>query len=154
MIKKFLAIVVLSIIIFPLSGVLAKTCTIEGVNFVSLPWPDDAQCPTSIQPGAPCVGTGCYIVGNVITIGGGNSSPDSKTAIAEMIARITKYLLYVALVIAPLAVLIGGLMIFFAAGEADKVTLGRNIIIWALVGLAIFLAAKILSNVIITAVTS
>ncbi|MCX6791110.1 MAG: hypothetical protein NTV62_02885 [Candidatus Gribaldobacteria bacterium] len=154
MIKKILVFVILFLIVCPLLGVSAKVCTFEGVNTVGLTWPDNEDCPTNISEVVPCVNEGCYVAANAITIGGGNLSPNPNSAIAQMIARITKYLLYIALVIAPLAVLIGGLMIFFAAGETDKVTLGRNIIIWALVGLAIFLAAKILSNIIITAVTT
>lgn len=142
MIKKILAIGLLGLLMIPLA-VLAEDC-LPGAP-AGWPCPDPANTPTQVCAGPGCVGA------NIIEI-----KPPGGLAIyglAATVSRITKYLLYAALAIAPLMVLYGAITLLFAQGEPKKVETGRNVIIWALVGLAIFLAAKILTNVVISAFT-
>jgi hypothetical protein len=146
MVKKILVLCFLLFLLFPVVPVWSKFCDEARVEV-----PEDRPCPNPTQiPTQPCVGSGC-VGANIIEI-----KPPGGLVIYGLtatVSRITKYLLYAALAIAPFMVLYGAITLLFAQGEPNKVETGRNVIIWALVGLAIFLAAKILTNVVISALT-
>ena len=86
----------------------------------------------------PPAGTACFC----------NTGPKGLT---DLINRITKYMLWVALFGAPLVVIFGAFMIATARDNPEQVGKGRAMIVWAMIGLAVFLVAKILGNVIISA---
>ncbi len=66
----------------------------------------------------------------------------SLTDIKELVASITKWIFILALVIAPLMVLTGGFYMLTSAGDPTRSTKGKNIIIWAMIGLGVILFAK------------
>ncbi len=66
----------------------------------------------------------------------------SHTDIKELVDSITKWIFILALVIAPLMVLLGGFYMLTAAGDPSRSGKGKQIITWAMVGLAVILFAK------------
>ncbi|PIR89685.1 hypothetical protein COS93_00220 [bacterium (Candidatus Gribaldobacteria) CG07_land_8_20_14_0_80_33_18] len=69
-------------------------------------------------------------------------SPIKYENIPDLINSIVNYIFWVGLALAPLMIVIGALMIMSSGGDPNKVTTGRNIIIYACIGLAIILFAK------------
>lgn len=58
----------------------------------------------------------------------------------EIIAAITDLLRLIALGIAPIMIIWGGIMIMAAGGSEEKVTKGKKTLMWTVIGLAIVLA--------------
>jgi magnesium-transporting ATPase (P-type) len=65
-------------------------------------------------------------------------APDFET----LINNIINFIFYIALAIAPLAVVTGAFNILTSGGDPKKVETGKNIIIYALVGLIVVMLAK------------
>lgn len=149
MIKKVCFLILLLLLIAP-TAALAGLKTCPGISFSV---PEDIPCPdpNSINCMA---GSNCNIAANAGTIDfnpGNGFGTNAKDFLTNLIGRVTKYLLYVVLVVAPLLVIIGGAMILTAADQPKRVENGKKMIIWSLVGLGIFLLAKTIGNVITTA---
>ncbi|MDD4990470.1 MAG: pilin [Candidatus Pacebacteria bacterium] len=72
----------------------------------------------------------------------------SHTSITELVNEITKWIFIFALVIAPLMVLLGGFYMLTAAGDPGRANKGKQIIVWAMVGLAVILFAKAFISII------
>lgn len=72
----------------------------------------------------------------------------SHTDIKELVASITKWIFILALVIAPLMVLLGGFYMLTSAGDPGRSKKGKQIIVWAMVGLGVILFAKAFISVI------
>jgi len=69
-------------------------------------------------------------------------NPTHNTDFMQFIESLGNWLFTIALVAAPLVILIGAFMFVTAAGNPEKVKTGRKIIIWAIIGLAIAGASK------------
>jgi len=69
-------------------------------------------------------------------------NPLEYETFGDLIDAIIKFIFYIAVVIAPLMIIIGAFYILTAGGDPKKIGTGRNIIIYTLVGLAIILLAR------------
>lgn len=69
-------------------------------------------------------------------------NPLEWESIEELIDRITDVVFYLVLVAVPVAVLIGAIYILISAGDTEKIKIGKNTIIYSLVGLVIVFLAK------------
>jgi hypothetical protein len=59
-----------------------------------------------------------------------------------IIGRLIDFLFSIAIILAPLMIVLGGYLFLTSAGDAKKVGQGRNLIIWAAVGFGTILLAK------------
>ena len=84
---------------------------------------------------ADCTGGGG---GGIITI----EPPITATSFEALVAGITNFLFIIALVLAPLMIIIGAIYLLTSGGDPKKLETGKNIIIYTLIGLAIILLAK------------
>jgi magnesium-transporting ATPase (P-type) len=64
------------------------------------------------------------------------------TQFEDIIDRIIDFIFKIAIVLAPLMVVIGGFMIVTAAGNPQQVARARNLLIWTAIGFAIVLLSK------------
>jgi len=69
-------------------------------------------------------------------------SPIIHTTFGALIDAIIKFIFNVAIVVVPLLIIIGAFSLLTAAGDPKKITTGKNIITYTLIGLAIILLAK------------
>ncbi len=69
-------------------------------------------------------------------------NPLEYETFGELIDAIIKFIFYIAVVIAPLMIIIGAFYILTAGGDPKKIGTGKNIIIYTLVGLVIILLAR------------
>jgi len=69
-------------------------------------------------------------------------NPIGITSIEDLIRVITNYIFYLAIIIAPVMIIIGAFMFMTSAGDPKKVSTGKNIILWTVVGLAVILFSK------------
>ncbi len=60
----------------------------------------------------------------------------------KLINEILKWIFILSLVVAPLLIILGGFYVLTAAGDIVRVTQGKKIITWALIGLGVILSAK------------
>ena len=72
----------------------------------------------------------------------------SHTEVKQLVDKVSNEILYLALIIAPLLILLGAFYMLTAAGEPARSTKGKTIITWALIGLAVILAAKAFISII------
>lgn len=66
----------------------------------------------------------------------------------SLVNAITKWLLILALTIAPLMILLGGFFMLTSRGDPKTSTKGKEIIKWAVIGLAVILFAKAFTSII------
>jgi len=76
--------------------------------------------------------------GGIITI----EPPITATSFEALVAGITNFIFIIALVLAPLMIIIGAIYLLTSGGDPKKLETGKNIIIYTLIGLAIILLAK------------
>ncbi|MDD5738523.1 MAG: CARDB domain-containing protein [Candidatus Pacebacteria bacterium] len=96
---------------------------------------------------------GCY---GPLSCVNGQCQPDSPVICSltkfdnpdKLIDNISGWIFKLALIIAPLLILLGGFYMLTAAGDPSKSTQGKKIITWALIGLAVILAAKAFISII------
>ena len=69
-------------------------------------------------------------------------NPLEYETIGELIDAIIKFIFYIAVVIAPLVIIIGAFYLLTAGGDPKKIGTGKNIIIYTLIGLAIIMFAR------------
>ena len=69
-------------------------------------------------------------------------NPLEYETLGELIDAIIKFIFYIAVVIAPLVVIIGAFYLLTAGGDPKKIGTGKNIIIYTLIGLAIIMLAR------------
>jgi len=93
---------------------------------------------TSQPPSAPGTNGGVSGEGGFINF----QNPLQYETFGELIDAIIKFIFYIAVVIAPLMVIIGAFYILTAGGDPKKIGTGKNIIIYTLIGLAIILLAR------------
>lgn len=75
------------------------------------------------------------------------SDPNCKRE-EGIIDRATNWIFYLALILCPLFVLLGAFMFYAAASDPKNATIGKKIVIWAMIGLAIALFTKLIYAVI------
>ncbi len=73
---------------------------------------------------------------------GGIKSPINATSFEALVGNITNFIFWVALALAPLLFLIAGFYILTAGGDPNRVTTGKRIMIYTLIGFAIILFAR------------
>lgn len=98
----------------------------------------------------------CVIIGSVdpcapLVCSDGQCKESDKTTFCSfshnndikiLINEVAKWMMIVALVLAPLMILLGGFFMLTASGDTKRSTKGKQIILWAIIGLAIILFAK------------
>ena len=153
-VKKFLAVLILSIILFSQAGfVLADEgdlCCSDGdcggLKCFCIPDPPDPDCDVTTDPGNPTGQWGtCHSAGSVVIC-----SPLKYRSISAVIESITNWIFYIAIVLAPLMIIIGAFMFMTSAGDPTKVQTAKKLIIWTVIGFAIILFSKGLISLIRT----
>jgi len=74
-------------------------------------------------------------------------NPITSGSFADLIARIIDWVLNIALILAPLVVVYGGFIYMTAMGDTNKVSQGKNIILYAVIGFIVALLAKSLIGI-------
>lgn len=69
-------------------------------------------------------------------------NPITSNTLDQVISNLTDFVFTIALIICPLVIIIGGFLFVTASGDPKKVEVGKQMIFWALVGLAIAMLAK------------
>jgi hypothetical protein len=69
-------------------------------------------------------------------------NPLTATSFEEIVDNIINFLFTIAIALVPLMIIIGAFYITTAGGDTNRVTTGKNIILYALIGFAIILLAK------------
>lgn len=75
-------------------------------------------------------------------------NPLEHESIEELLNAIVDFIFYVALVVAPIMIIIGGFLFITSRGDPEQVSQAKKLIIYALVGLAIIYMSKILIGLI------
>ncbi|MCK9446861.1 pilin [bacterium] len=78
---------------------------------------------------------------------GGISNPINANSFAELVELVTKWIIDIALVLAPLIIVYGGFIYITAAGEPAKMETGKKIILYAVIGFILVLLATSLVDV-------
>ena len=78
---------------------------------------------------------------------GGITNPISANTFAELVELVTKWIIDIALVLAPLIIVYGGFTYITAAGEPAKMEMGKKIILYAVIGFILVLLAVSLVGV-------
>jgi len=123
--KKFLAIFLVSLILFSFAN------SALGVGLCEVC--DGKPCDTGLR----CLEGVCQPKDYVVFC-----SPIKYTEFKYLVKAIINFIFTIAMVVAPLMVIIGAFFLLTAAGAADRIKLGKNIITYTLIGLAIVLLAK------------
>ncbi len=82
-----------------------------------------------------------FLSGPIVPCGRAGQDPCELCHLFELASNVVQFLLQFALVIAPVFILIGGIMILASAGVPDRVALGKRIITSAVIGVIIALGA-------------
>ena len=120
--RKFLGLLILSIILFGQVGfVLAVVAS------------DCAQYCESLRTGTPLdppPGEFCLC------------SPIEATSVEALIENITNWIYWIAIVVAPLMIVIGAILFMTSAGDPTKVQRAKKLIFWTVIGFAIILFSR------------
>jgi hypothetical protein len=121
-----------------------------------------AECPSSTADGFSCQYNSSYNPGSLNGQSGGavqldNPLGDGKTDINVIIGQVISVILGVVGSIALLMFVYGGVVWMTSSGNQEKITKGKNIIVWAIMGLLMIFASygiiKFLLTKVITGVT-
>jgi len=85
------------------------------------------------------------------TAGIGNiriESPIGTTTIPVLIERITNWVFYIGIILAPLMILVGAFYLVTAAGIPARIETGKKFIIWTIVGLAVIFLSRAIIGII------
>jgi len=63
------------------------------------------------------------------------------TNLEQLVKSVTDFIFNLGIIIAPLMIVIGGFVFLTSGGEPNRTTLGKNIMKWSVIGLAIILFA-------------
>jgi hypothetical protein len=69
-------------------------------------------------------------------------NPLEYETLGELIDAIIEFIFNIAVVVAPLMIIVGAFYLITAGGDPKKIGIGKNIIIYTLIGLAIILLAR------------
>ena len=67
---------------------------------------------------------------------------DVNATFTTIINSIIDFIFYIAIVLAPLMIVVGGFMFLYSGGDTTKVDKGKKIITYSLLGFAVILLAK------------
>ena len=143
--RKFLALLILSIVFFSQAGfVLAfgqpcctdADCTEGEEQCLCLPDTTDCQT-TGKKPGV------CGPAGSVIIC-----PPSTIRSIEALIRSVTDWIFKIAIIVAPLMLVIGAILFMTAGGNPERIKLGKKIIFWTIIGFLIVLFSEGLINLI------
>lgn len=121
----------------------------------------DCECPTgyysslaetkgsSDSSGSGSSGSGFNISLPTIFSTGSIPNPIASGSFADLVSRIIDWIINIALILAPLIVVCGGFIYMTAAGDTNKVSQGKNIILYAVIGFIVVLLAKSLIGILI-----
>jgi len=82
-----------------------------------------------------------------VTSTGVLTNPIASGSFADLLNRIIDWILNIALVLAPLVIVYGGFIYMTAAGDTNKVSQGKNIVLYAVIGFIVALLAKSLIGI-------
>lgn len=74
-------------------------------------------------------------------------NPLGASSFSEIMGAIATWLRNIALVLAPLMIVIGGIMFILAQGDPGKVTKAKQLILWSAIGLIVVLLAQSLTSI-------
>lgn len=69
-------------------------------------------------------------------------NPLNSGTIPELIDKIGGFIYWIAIIVAPLMIIIAGFYFLTAAGNPNRIATAKNIILWTVVGLVIVLFSK------------
>ena|SRR3989344_2775856 len=85
-----------------------------------------AACqPTICPPGAVCI-----------------ENPLNACNLTDLIDKIINFIFVIALAITPIMVIVGGFMFVTGGGDPAKITQGKQLLLWTVIGLTVILLAK------------
>ena len=121
----------------PVVGTQIGRCEyIEGIECYS-----NADC---VAPDSKCPsGVGARICTRPVVI----CNPLTSENFEDLVDNFITFLFYIAIVVAPVTIIIAGFMFLTAAGKLEQVETAKKIILWSIVGLFIILFAKGLVSV-------
>jgi len=83
----------------------------------------------------------CFLLIPLFAQGIEFDNPIEKESIAEVITGIVDWTYKIALIVAPLMIMLGGFYLVTAAGDPGRVDTGKKIITWTIVGIIVVLLA-------------
>ncbi len=69
-------------------------------------------------------------------------NPLRNKTIGEIIDSLTNFIFYLAIIVAPLIIIVAGFLFTTAAGDAEKIAQAKKIITWTIIGFSIVLFSK------------
>lgn len=129
-------------------SVLFLLLTFHGVALAddACPMPPDVPDGVDQPPcNAPSASAGDITIGppEDSVMGGGSA----ESALERLIEDVIDFIFWVGLIICPLIVVIGGLMYMTAGGDFSRATSAKRLILWAIIGLAVAVAAKFIIGI-------
>jgi hypothetical protein len=82
-----------------------------------------------------------------VTSTGTLTNPITSTSFAALLDNVIDWILNIALVLAPLIIVYGGFLYMTAAGDTNKVSQGKNVVLYAVIGFILALMAKSLIGI-------
>jgi hypothetical protein len=156
--KNFALILILVSLLFPMVGFgqqviwccqLVRTIKYNNVTYNSGIWVSENRTTVAndCAPGAPAIGADCDLTpGHTNNVN--CATPDWGTlCLINAISKITNWVTYIALAVVAVMVIMGALNITTAAGNPEKVTTGRNYILFAVVGLVIAILSRAIPSI-------
>lgn len=83
----------------------------------------------------------CFLLMPLFVQGVEFDNPIEKNTVEEVITGIVDWVYKIALVLAPLMIMLGGFYLVTAAGDPGRVETGKKIITWTIVGIIVVLLA-------------
>ncbi|MDD5433205.1 MAG: pilin [Candidatus Pacebacteria bacterium] len=87
--------------------------------------------------GLECINGQCQYSGEITFCPG-----SEKKEVGDLVNEVMKWVLILGLTVAPLMILLGGFMLFTAGGDPKATDKAKQVIKWAVIGLAIILFAR------------
>jgi len=69
-------------------------------------------------------------------------NPIGATSVIEIIERITNYLMWIAVVLAPMMIIIAAFTFLTAGGNERRVATAKKMLLWAIIGFTLVLVSK------------
>ncbi len=148
--KKFLVLLILSIVFFGQAGFVLATgeicCTVGDCG-------SGEQCLCDPSTNPPCQITDGRVTSGKAGVCGPAGSivicpPSTIMSIEALIKSITDWIFKIAIIVAPLMLVIGAVFFMTAGGNPERIKLGKKIIFWTVIGFLIVLFSEGLINLI------
>lgn len=130
-------IIIISLLVF--------CCSLIAISQLqaSSPSPSPSPTPTS-SPGPATTGGG----GTSVSFGG-LSPVGESTTVPQIIGNVVKAVLGVVGALALFMVVYGGIILLSSAGKQDQIKKGKDVLIWATIGVAVVLGSYVLVDFVI-----